>query len=263
VGDTWTVDNTGVVTINGFEDSADVTAVGAGSANVIGHWDVYTYTFQHDLDGPYCDTSSEVTEPTAPVAVAPHINSISPAYGAPGTLIQVSIDGAGFTPGSTVQVSSGITVGGVRVVSSSQVTADFTITGNATGGTVSVTVTSGGHASNGVAFSIRVPHHLVVVSDNQGTPQQIIPGFPNCSSGYYVPVARGITFRVVDNSGDPVGPVYVQETFSSLSSNSCSSFSPNPSTCAYSDAGTSNFTDYITVACNTIDSTCGYTITNL
>jgi hypothetical protein len=69
VGDTWTVDDTSVVTISGFEDSADVTAVGAGSANVIGHWDVYTYTFQHNLDGPYCDTSSEVTAPTAPVGI--------------------------------------------------------------------------------------------------------------------------------------------------------------------------------------------------
>jgi hypothetical protein len=257
VGDTWSVDNTGVVTISGFEDSADVTAVGAGSANVIGHWDVYTYTFQHNLDGPYCDTASEVTEPSAPVAVAPHINSISPAYGAPGTLIQVSIDGTGFTSDSTVQVSSGITAGGIRVVSISQVTADFTIAGNATGETVSVTVTSNGHTSNGAAFSILIPDHLLVVSDT-GNTQSI----PNCFSG--APKVRFITFRVVDSGGNQVGAVTLQENFTSLSTNTClaNGAGPDPDSCAYNDSGGSDSTDNISVRCNLVNGSCGYDITD-
>jgi hypothetical protein len=68
-GDTWTVDNTSVLNIDGFGDSADVTAVGAGSANVTGHWEVYSYSSVYGQDGRYCEVSNHETEPATSVSV--------------------------------------------------------------------------------------------------------------------------------------------------------------------------------------------------
>jgi hypothetical protein len=83
-GDTWTVDNTNVVTVDGFGDSAEVSAVGAGSANVIGHWEVYSYTSQYDPEGDrYCEESTHETEPTSPVGVPPVVSIIFTRSGIP------------------------------------------------------------------------------------------------------------------------------------------------------------------------------------
>lgn len=68
-GDTWSVNNTSVLTAAGSGEEVDVTAVGAGSASVTGHWEVFYYTLQHNLDGPYCEEGSDTTEPDSTVAV--------------------------------------------------------------------------------------------------------------------------------------------------------------------------------------------------
>jgi hypothetical protein len=191
------------------------------------------------------------------IGVKPRIDSVSPAFGAPGTVIQVSIDGAGFATGSTVQINgSGITVGGVTVHGASQITANFTIAANASAGTVSVKVTSSGHTSDGAAFSIRVPHHLVVVSDS-GNTQAL-----SCQSG--APKVRFLTLKVVDSSGNEVGAVTLQENFTSLSTNTCRAdgAGPSPDSCSYNPPGGSTFTDNITVNCNTVNGSCGYSITD-
>jgi hypothetical protein len=76
MGDTWTVDNTNVASVDGLGSAADVTAIGYGSANFIGHWEVYSYTMVYDFEsgGKHCEASSGITEPEAPVAVKPSIS---------------------------------------------------------------------------------------------------------------------------------------------------------------------------------------------
>lgn len=68
-GDTWSSDNSNIASINGSGDAADVTATGVGSTTLTGSWEVFHFTMEHDLDGPYCVEESEMTEPSAPVTV--------------------------------------------------------------------------------------------------------------------------------------------------------------------------------------------------
>jgi hypothetical protein len=259
IGDTWSSSNSSVVSIDGVGDSADITAVGSGSATITGSWEVYTFTstYSYEYGLHICETSSSMVEPSRLVPVLPRIDSISPAYGAPGNVVQVSIDGAGFAAGSTVQVGgSGITVSNANVVSSAQMTANFTIAGNASGGTVSVTVTSSGQTSNTAAFSIRVPHHLVVMSDTANNNFR-----SDCQATFNLnsfPRVRQITYKVVDCAGNEVGPVTVKENFTNMTTNTCNNGGPTPNSCHYPFSNLGNiFTDTITVNCNSVNGSCG------
>jgi hypothetical protein len=71
IGDTWTVDNSNVAGVDGLGSDADVTAITTGTANVIGHWEVYSYTVVYDFEngGKRCEASSDVIEPSSPVQV--------------------------------------------------------------------------------------------------------------------------------------------------------------------------------------------------
>jgi len=259
MGDTWAVDNTGVVTISGFEDSADVTAVGAGSANVIGHWDVYTYTFQHNLDGPYCDTASEVTEPTAPVDIAPHIDSISPAASAVGHPVTVNFSGKGFASGASISPGTGVTVSEITVSSATSMSATLSIASDATAGNRDVTVTVNGKMSNSKTFTVQIPDRLRVVFDTGNF------GLVNCPTV----VGRLITYQVSDSSTDHLAiaqAISVEEAFDNQTSNSCVPGQPDPSPCAPAD-DSGQFRDGITMTdtCNSTvvancnaNPSCGY-----
>jgi hypothetical protein len=86
------------------------------------------------------------------VTVKPGITSISPSHGAINTSASVTING-GFGASATVAAGSNITVT-VNSVSSSQIQATFAIADNATAGSVNVTVTSNGIASDAQTFTI-------------------------------------------------------------------------------------------------------------
>lgn len=172
-GDTWTVDNTSVITIDGFEDAADVTAVATGSANVIGHWEVYHYTFQHDLDGPYCEESSEETEPAAPVDVKPTItgpqtlwwfNGQTPS----GYAVQITLNTS--CSGSSWQWT--VNSGNNKVTLGTNGSCSITITSAAPSGTqsdVSISVTVGGLTSTPYLLTVRAPHSLSYQGDNHAS----------------------------------------------------------------------------------------------
>lgn len=138
--------------------------------------------------------------------------------------------------------------------SATQLTASFDISLNATAGDHNVTVTSNNQTSNSMTFSVRIPDHLVVVSD-----QPFVVN--NCAFG--TPVLRAITFKVVDFNGNSVGAVQIQENFTSVSTNTCRSDGrgPAPDACAYTDT-VGNFSDGISVDCNTVNGSCGYNITD-
>lgn len=275
----WTSSDTTIATVS---SSGLVMAVGPGTATITATWNGDNWQYNPmggcdpdtgycggfngggsgDGSGPYgeCQYQPIGVSSDQSYGVRPRIDSVSPAYGAPGNVIQVSINGAGFAAGSTVQVGgSGITVSGTSVVSSTQITANFTIAGNASGGAVSVTVTSGGHTSDSVAFSIRVPHHLLVVSDTGNNNIR-----SNCQAVYGLesyPRIRQITYQVVDCAGNDVGAVTVQENFTNMTTNTCGNPGPTPASCFYPFSGGSIFTDTLTVNCNNVNGSCGNSFT--
>jgi hypothetical protein len=93
----------------------------------------------------------------------PTLTSVSPNSGARGTSVSVILTGTNFTTttlGTPVTVSgSGVTVSNVTVVSSTQITATFTISGGATVGSHSVRVNNASllgllNPSNAVTFTV-------------------------------------------------------------------------------------------------------------
>lgn len=68
-GDTWTVDNSSVLSVSGIGDSADVTAVGLGNGTVTAHWEVYSFTMEHADGIPFCVEESSTTEPESQTVV--------------------------------------------------------------------------------------------------------------------------------------------------------------------------------------------------
>ena len=72
-GDTWSVGNSSVSSVDGLGDSADVTGVDSGSDTLTAHWEVHSFTMEHADGIPYCVDQSDTTEPTTPVQVRrPH-----------------------------------------------------------------------------------------------------------------------------------------------------------------------------------------------
>jgi hypothetical protein len=91
-------------------------------------------------------------------APPPTLTIISPATGVQGASVPVTIAGTNFVPGATVAVGNpGITVGGVTVVSGTQITATLTIAANAAMGAANVTVTTSGGISGAVTFTVNPP----------------------------------------------------------------------------------------------------------
>jgi len=85
----------------------------------------------------------------------PTLTSIAPNTGRRGTSVPVTLTGTNFTAGSAVNISgAGVSSGTVTVVSSTTITATFTITTGAGLTARTVTVTTPGGTSNSVTFTV-------------------------------------------------------------------------------------------------------------
>lgn len=72
---------------------------------------------------------------------------------------------------------------------------------------------------------------------------------------------RQITYQVVDASNNPVIDLLsVREQFSSKSANSCNTSVQTGETCSPISGG--SFTDMLSVGCNSVGGTCGFTYTH-
>ncbi len=88
----------------------------------------------------------------------PTLTSISPNRGLQGQAVGVTLTGTNFATGATVNVSGSLlTVSNMTVVSSTQITATFTIAANASPGDRTVTVTTSGVTTAAVTFTIAPP----------------------------------------------------------------------------------------------------------
>ncbi|HTX37228.1 MAG TPA: IPT/TIG domain-containing protein [Bryobacteraceae bacterium] len=84
------------------------------------------------------------------------MTAISPASGAIGASVDVTLTGANFVAGANVAVSDpNITVSGATVVGATQITVTLTIAPSDTPGTASVTVATVGGTSAPVSFAVR------------------------------------------------------------------------------------------------------------
>jgi IPT/TIG domain len=149
-------------------------------------------------------TAGTFTVNNPPVAT---VTSISPTSGFRGTTIPVTLTGTSFTQGSTVAAGSGITVGTVNVVNSTQITTTFTIgTGASSLGAHSVTVTNAtGTASGPVTFSMLAPTLTSInpTSASRGTAVNVtLTGTNFAPTGTTISAGNGITVTnlVVVNS---------------------------------------------------------------
>jgi hypothetical protein len=102
---------------------------------------------------------------------APTLTSITPNTGARGTAVSVTLVGTNFTGSTTIAVSgTGVTVSGISISSTTQLTATFTIGGTAATTARNVTVTTAGGTSNAVTFTVILPPAptLTSVTPNSG-----------------------------------------------------------------------------------------------
>jgi len=109
-------------------------------------------------DGTSVQASTKVT------STAPTVSAVTPNQGTSGTAVPVTIDGTTFVNGAMVSAGTGITVGNVAFVSSTRLTATFTIAADATGGARDVTVTNPGGTGGTLAhaFTVTTPQTVTL-----------------------------------------------------------------------------------------------------
>jgi hypothetical protein len=281
----WTSSDTNVATVSSV---GIVTAINAGTANIRANWrstQSSSYPCPSGSGLVNCDGNSDFEsilkeklnkndEENIPslaacgecyviprnmsaqtgLSVVPKVTSIQPNISSPDRDIDVTINGAGFVSGSTINAGVEITTSNIVVVSATKITAHFRISSNAAQAEKLVKVTSNGQTSrDNIYFSIRVPNHLLLVADVSG-------GLASCPNI----IGRRLDLQVVDNMNRNVGLVSVREEYTQITQNSCGNGQPSPTGCGDTDTTTSNFTDFVTVNCNAgrRNPSCGYDIQN-
>ena len=127
----------------------------------------------------------------------PTLATISPASGAAGESVTVSLTGTNFSSGATVSVSNpGVTVSNVTLVSSNQITATFSIAPGATLGPASVSVTTIGGTTGTVNFNVL-----------SATPQLVVAPLTvtfNATVGGSAPATQSISVTPTSGAEPPV-----------------------------------------------------------
>jgi hypothetical protein len=133
----------------------------------------------------------------APPPAPPTLVSITPASGARGTAVPVTLTGTNLTGTTTVTVSgTGVTVSNITVVNATSVTATFTIAASVGGvattlGARTVSVTTLGGTSNTVTFT---------VADGVPALTPAARGFGNAPRGVSALAAPSQVFTLTNNS---------------------------------------------------------------
>lgn len=130
----------------------------------------------------------------------PVVTFVSPAQGARGQTVSVTITGSHFTTASAVTFGAGVTVNSFSATSDTQVTASITIAADASPGARDVSVTTGtGTGTKVGAFTVVAPPVIASLSPSQAARGQTISV---TVSGTYFTGATAVTFGAgitVDN----------------------------------------------------------------
>ena len=107
-------------------------------------------------------TSVQAT--TTVTGTTPTVSAVSPNNGTSGSAVSVTIDGSSFQSGATLNAGAGIAVSNVAFVSSSRLTATFTIASDAAAGARDVTVNNPGGAGGTLtrAFTVTTPQTVTL-----------------------------------------------------------------------------------------------------
>jgi len=147
----WGSDNTNITSLVS-SNSYSATYLGNNPGNT------YSLTTVYDSNG--CQASA-----LGAINVAPLLNSISPARGAIGTTLTVTLNGNGFGSScANVSISAGSGINPTcNSVNNTQIQASFAISATASGGNQSVSVTIAGQTSPSVSFYVQVPKYFTPV----------------------------------------------------------------------------------------------------
>jgi len=164
----WDTSDSGTATIS---QSGNATAVGAGTTAISADWFALGWTPLYED----CYQYQGYPLTFAGYAVRPVVTGISPSRGAAGATTSVTISGRGFRSGASVNAGSGITVS-VTAISSTSITANFAVAGNATGGNHAVSVTCNGKTSNNnYNFFVQIPSKFLPYNEPNLAPNGIGP----------------------------------------------------------------------------------------
>src|SRR5581483_6207697 len=164
-GATVPVTLTGSNFVSGDSVGINNESVGVINVNVVSSTQI-TATFVIAANAPLGQASvfvsaisnSSGSVPFAIVPPVPSLSLINPSSGAVGAGVPVTLLGANFLQGATVNVnSSDVTVSNVNVVSTSQITATFVIAPTAAIGPVAVSVSTSGGTSGTLNFNVAPP----------------------------------------------------------------------------------------------------------
>ena len=170
------------LTGTGFVQGAQISIANAGvtAANIVvvsATEITATFTVAPNASlGPANVTVTTVSGASGPVTftvLAPlKLTSITPAAGAQGAGVPVTLTGAGFAPGAVISVNNpGVTPGNVVVAGSTQITATFNIAAAAALGSANVTVTVAGATSAPVTFTVNPPAPTITSLSASSAPQ--------------------------------------------------------------------------------------------
>src|SRR6202049_2640286 len=164
-------------------------------------------------------------------STVPVLNSLTPASGGAGNSVPVTLTGANFVAGASLSSSNtSLSFSNVNVVSSTQITATFTVAANATPGNAPVMVTTGNGTSNAVGFTIQAQFSAIRVDAGSSKPYtdplgQLWSADSGFSGGSLVSINHG-------GKGTPATAVYktVHASHYNLSHHTAHA---SPSSCTY------------------------------
>jgi hypothetical protein len=158
------------------------------------------------------------------------MDGISPSRGAASTTTAVTIMGKNFRNGASLVIDgTGVSASNVNVSSSTTITANLVIAGNAAGGNHTIKVHSNNKNSNGKNFFVQIPSKLIPF-DHQLAPNGIGPlntpvdGDVRFLEGtlkfqHFCGVYRSYLFLLVDQEGQKIQTAFTfDEIFTNVSS---------------------------------------------
>ncbi|HKR82716.1 MAG TPA: hypothetical protein VJS37_01005 [Terriglobales bacterium] len=172
------------------------------------------------------------------------------AFWTDGSITEDPAAGTGTSNSSLVQISNDGS-GDIVTVDASPDGASHNVTLSFQQSDTACDICSGDEFFASQSVSTPVPDHLKILSDT-------ITSLSSCSSTKQ----RIIKYQEVDSTNNVVQGLNIKETFGGFSTNTCNNGTPSTSsTCAPDDAG-GQFTDGLTINCNSVGGSCGLTATS-